>query len=130
MKITVGTNTIKKMIEGYYKEVYNFSGKATIKVTSNDDYYGPSFNTQVLLTGKVKVLEEATATIDISLDEVKNSIVWAFNQEGLEAENIEFYSGTHYVTEGYGMSEHTFKEAYFKGAEVEVKGFQKKMGTK
>ena len=45
MKITVGTNTIKKMIEGYYKEVYNFSGKATIKVTSNDDYYGPSFNT-------------------------------------------------------------------------------------
>ena len=85
MKITVGTNTIKKMIEGYYKEVYNFSGKATIKVTSNDDYYGPSFNTQVLLTGKVKVLEEATATIDISLDEVKNSIVWAFNQEGLEA---------------------------------------------
>ena len=61
MKITVGTNTIKKMIEGYYKEVYNFSGKATIKVTSNDDYYGPSFNTQVLLTGKVKVLEGGNA---------------------------------------------------------------------
>ena len=73
MKITVGTNTIKKMIEGYYKEVYNFSGKATIKVTSNDDKDITATEFKSLTAGdKVFVHYEVTPTskkvIDINAD--------------------------------------------------------------
>ena len=133
MKIVVDKNNTQKIIEDYYNEQIGIDGKVSIFPKISLSGYGmyeyEKCYLEISLKYKMKLLgKEYEALINIDKDDVSNAFKYAFSKENYNIKSFNYLNGLDYITEGYGMGEHTCKKPYFKGIEIELSEKTKKIG--
>ena len=135
MKIILGKDKVRDLINQYYRDIYETEGKTNIKIYKGDVGYGMGEHkdcvVEITYQAKTKILgEETTFCLNISDNDLKTIIKHYLEQDGYIVTNMKIDNGLDYKTEGYGMGEHTESYPYFRGVEVNIKGKEKNKGER
>lgn len=124
-----------KLLEKYYQEEKDFTGKVTIKASTGSVGYGMHEMLGCILEMKIKgeldfMGEKITGEQRITEKDVEEAFKFYLDKAGYEVKKVSLDSGTTDSTEGYGLAEHTVTRSYFSGVNVITKEKVKKIGGK
>jgi len=135
MKLKFTKEQTIKILEKYYQEEYDLTGKVTIKASTGPVGYGMYEELGCILemkiTGNIDFMEEKIPCEKrISPKNVEEAFGFYLEKSGYEVEKVRLDSGISSSCEGYGLAEHTVTKAYFSGITVTTKEKVRKIGGK
>ena len=125
MRIFLDKKMIIEILEKYYQEQLDITGKINITADKQFGSYGFSDIEESLikieLIGSINLLGKKQKTkVTITTDEMLEAIKYYIEQEGYIFKGYELDKGLHEETTGYGLSEETKKTPYFNGVQINV----------
>lgn len=125
MKVLLNEETIKELIERYFKEQLDIDGIASVKVSKEYVYHGVNESlecvVEFIITGTMTLSGKTYETkITISYDEVVEAIKYCFEKEGYVFKEMHLKKQIDYVSQGYGLSERQVGVPKFEGIEVKI----------
>ena len=126
MNIKFGKKDIIEMVEKYYKEILDITGKVSITCSKQLVGYGMAEHDDCVVTFKLKgqmsILDKKRdIEIDVSEDEVMAAIKCYLEKEGYNYTGYRMLRGMNPKVTGYLTNERTEYTPYFNGIEVGVK---------
>lgn len=126
MEIKFGKRQMKEVLEQYYSNYEDFTGKVTAGCRLDSVGYGMGEHEDVIysikITGKLRVCGVDVPMVrELDDDEVLNAFRTILGNQGYTVSSVTFNAGVNEASEGYGMGEHTVKRPYFNGVVVTVK---------
>lgn len=126
MNIKFGKKDIIEMVEKYYKEILDITGKVSITCSKQLVGYGMAEHDDCVVTFKLKgqmsILDKKRdIEIDVSEDEVMAAIEYYVEKEGYNYTGYRMLRGMNPKVTGYLTNERTEYRPYFNGIEVGVK---------
>lgn len=126
MNIKFGKKDIIEMVEKYYKEILDITGKVSITCSKQLVGYGMAEHDDCVVTFKLKgqmsILDKKRdIEIDVSEDEVMAAIEYYVEKEGYNYTGYRMLRGMNPKVTGYLTNERTVYTPYFNGIEVGVK---------
>lgn len=133
MELKLSKIQIQKLLEEYYKEQEDITGKVTISTTKGYCGYGMSEYIDCILDikikGKMELLGlEVPVEREISIEDLKSAISYFIEKTGHEVKSIHLDKGMSTKTTGYGMNERNVDTAYFEGVNVTIENKVKTIG--
>ena len=125
MNIKFGKKDIIEMVEKYYKEILDITGKVSITCSKQLVGYGMAEHDDCVVTFKLKgqmsILDKKRdIEIDVSEDEVMAAIEYYVEKEGYNYTGCRMLRGMNPKVTGYLTNERTVYTPYFNGIEVGV----------
>ena len=125
MNIKFGKKDIIEMVEKYYKEILDITGKVSITCSKQLVGYGMGEHDDCVVTFKLKgqmsILDKKRdIEIDVSEDEVMAAIKCYLEKEGYKYTGYRMLRGMNPKVTGYLTNERTEYRPYFNGIEVGV----------
>lgn len=125
MNIKFGKKDIIEMVEKYYKEILDISGKVSITCSKQLVGYGMAEHNDCVVTFKLKgqmsILDKKRdIEIDVSEDEVMAAIEYYVEKEGYNYTGYRMLRGMNPKVTGCLTNERTEYTPYFNGIEVGV----------
>lgn len=133
MEIKFTQEQMCQIIQQYFKEIYDITGKVNTKdyVSQIGFEMYPTYTTivEMKIIGKMN-LDGMKVPVEqkITQEDLNNAFIHVLSKKNIEVENVLLDKGITTKSTGYGLCERNVRTSYFRGVKVTTKNNIKKRG--